>query len=228
MDLEQIDKILRHTLSDAKMSRGEKRVLKQIVEESGADEADLAVFRSRAFDIAREQLENHSDRATIDWLEDAVRVLSALPPSDGPRPSEAYFTPGSDGPTKIAGLIVFARKTIDICVFTITDDRVSDAIYEAHQQGTKIRIISDNDKAFDPGSDIERLQRRGIDVRVDTNEYHMHHKFAVFDNATTLTGSYNWTRSAAERNAENFIISYDCKLANRFTTEFNRLWNEFG
>ncbi len=227
MDLEQIDKILRHTLADAKMSRGEKRVLKQIVEEAGADEADLAVFRSRAFDIAREQLENNADRATIDWLEDAVRVFSTAAASDGPRPSEAFFTPGADGPTKIAGLITFARKTIDICVFTITDDRISDAIYEAHEHGTQIRIISDNDKALDPGSDVERLQRRGIDVRVDRNEHHMHHKFAVFDNATTLTGSYNWTRSAAERNAENFIVSYDSKLARQFTAEFDRLWNQF-
>ncbi len=49
---------------------------------------------------------------------------------------------------------------------------------------------------------------------------HMHHKFALFDGGRLLTGSYNWTRGAAETNYENVIDTTDPKhgwSASRFT-----------
>lgn len=227
MDTEQFDRILKHTLEDDRMSRGEKQVLRRIVEEIDPSPNELGVLRSRAFDVARDNLQDGESETILNWLEDVVRVLAVEPDGKQKRPCEAYFTPGDNGPRKIAGLIGFARKSIDICVFTITDDRISNEIDEAHRRGVQVRIISDNDKALDPGSDIGRLERRGVEVRVDRSEHHMHHKFAVFDTATTLTGSYNWTRSAAEYNAENFVLSYDPQLARQFTAEFERLWKAF-
>ena len=52
----------------------------------------------------------------------------------------------------------------------------------------------------------------------------MHHKFALFDDKVLLTGSYNWTRSAAERNYENLILSEDPALLRAFRLEFDRIW----
>ncbi|MFN6312385.1 MAG: phospholipase D-like domain-containing protein [Planctomyces sp.] len=40
-----------------------------------------------------------------------------------------------------------ARNSIDLCVLTITDDRLTDSVLAAHQRGVSIRIITDNDKA---------------------------------------------------------------------------------
>ena len=51
-----------------------------------------------------------------------------------------------------------------------------------------------------------RLARSGIAVAFDSSPHHMHHKFAIFDLTRLLTGSYNWTRSAAESNEEEFDI----------------------
>jgi len=52
----------------------------------------------------------------------------------------------------------------------------------------------------------------------------MHHKYAVFDEKTTLTGSYNWTRSAAEYNEENIVITADSRITRQFLNEFEKLW----
>ena len=52
----------------------------------------------------------------------------------------------------------------------------------------------------------------------------MHHKFAVFDNSSLVTGSYNWTRSAAEYNEENIVVLYNSALITRFVKESERLW----
>ena len=112
-----------------------------------------------------------------------------------------------------------------ICVFTISDDRLSDAIQRAHQNDLTVRVISDNDKMEDKGNDVERLSLSGVDVRIDRSPEHMHHKFMVVDGRTVLTGSYNWTRSAETRNEENLVVLDDPVLAGRFAEEFERIWN---
>jgi hypothetical protein len=37
----------------------------------------------------------------------------------------------------------------------------------------KVRIITDNDTAADPGSDIQQLQDMKIEVKFDKTEFHM-------------------------------------------------------
>ena len=120
-------------------------------------------------------------------------------------------------------------------MFTITDDRITRAILDAHGRGVKIRVISDNEKWRDPGSDINKLRDAGIPVKLDNIHNHadphlnghMHHKFAIFDGSRLVTASYNWTRGAAETNYENIVDTADAKLLAAFAAEFERLWNAF-
>jgi len=50
-----------------------------------------------------------------------------------------------------------SMKTLDICVFTITNDKLSQAILECQDRGVKIRIITDDVKSNELGSDIEKF-----------------------------------------------------------------------
>lgn len=80
---------------------------------------------------------------------------------------------------------------------------------------------------MDEGSDIQKLSKAGIPIRLDVTPNHMHHKFALFDNATVITGSYNWTRSAERYNHENILVTNSAKVMTAFKKEFNSLWEEF-
>ncbi len=223
---EQLDRILKKTLEDFRVSRGEKHVLKSILNELDADEQRLAFIRHRAFEIARDEVLDPQAMGTINWLEDIVKILQPdTSRSDLPE-AEAYFSPGDSCVGAITGLLRRARRSVDICVFTITDNRLSDAIVDAVGRQVKVRIISDNDKSEDRGSDIVRFERVGIDVVVDQTRHHMHHKFAIFDQRITLTGSYNWTRSAAENNEENIVVTHDARITRRFKEEFDHLWRK--
>lgn len=142
--------------------------------------------------------------------------------------AEAWFSPHDDCAGRIINLLGEARQSADLCVFTITDDRISDAILSAHARGVRLRIISDNDKAHDLGSDIERFESAGIAVRVDRSAFHMHHKFAIIDGRRLLNGSYNWTRGAARDNQENLIVCDDARLVAAFQQEFEQLWVRYG
>ncbi len=223
------DSMLRRTLEDHRLSRSERRALGAVFADSTPTDADLAYVLSRAFDLARDEVDGHQGRLVLHWLEGIVKLIRAAGASNRRQSvAQAYFTPQDDAPARIASLIRSCRRSLDICVFTITDDRIARAILETHRRSVAVRIISDDDKVFDRGSDIERLHEAGIAVRTDRCQHHMHHKFALFDGQTLLTGSYNWTRSAADNNQENLIVLDEPRLVKAFARTFEQLWEQFG
>jgi cardiolipin hydrolase len=225
MDASEIDAILTATLADKQLTRSERRALQAVLDDRRASEAVLALFRSRAFALARDSVTDPRAREVISWLEETLQAL--LPTRRVPESSrvEAHFSPG-EGPLRaIVKLIEEARGSIDVCVFTVTDDRLTRALIDAHQRGLRVRLVSDDDKALDAGSDVGRLSGAGIPVRLDRTAGHMHHKFALFDRMRLLSGSYNWTRSAADSNHENVLVSDDPRLVLPFCRAFDDLWN---
>ena len=136
------------------------------------------------------------------------------------------FSPGDNCRNLIIELIERSLTKIDICVFTISDNVITSAIINAYKRGIKIRIVTDNDKKNDLGSDIKEMHYMGIEIHIDQTPYHMHHKFMIVDKKTVLTGSYNWTRNAALYNQENTISITDSEVTKRFQSEFDRLWEE--
>jgi phosphatidylserine/phosphatidylglycerophosphate/cardiolipin synthase-like enzyme len=228
MNASEIDAILSATLEDRQLTRTERQALQAVLEDRRASEAVLALFRSRAFELARTSVTDPRAREVISWLEDTVK---ALLPSREVREAgrvETYFSPG-EGPLRaIIRLMEEARTSADVCVFTLTDDRITRAVLEAHRRGVRLRVVTDGDKAFDAGSDVRWLVEAGVPVRMDKTEAHMHHKFALFDRTRLLTGSYNWTRSAADVNHENILVSDDPRLVLPFCRAFDDLWTALG
>lgn len=228
MDRSQIRDMLLQTFEDFRMTRSERSALNQIFSHIKLSDQNLSLIRIEAFQIFRDyKPAQPNDEDCLNWLEDIMKILANLNHNGSSLKSEALFSPNDDCSHRICRLIASAKKQIDICVFTITDDRVTRAIKDAYQRRVQIRIISDNDKSFDLGSDIELLSQAGIPVRIDKTEYHMHHKFALFDSELLMTGSYNWTRSASKNNSENLVITNDPDLLIRFESEFEKLWTEF-
>jgi phosphatidylserine/phosphatidylglycerophosphate/cardiolipin synthase-like enzyme len=226
VDRQAIDDMLAATLEDYVLSRGEKHALTEVIREQGLDQEGYAFWRHRAFALARDRVQGAGPKSAqvLDWLEGVVKLLHPI--SDGSEGvARVCFSPGPECLRAIKAELDRAKSKVEICVFTITDDRVTDAILAAHRRKVKVRIATDDEKAYDRGSDVERLAGEGIEVRVDEPDHHMHHKFAVFDDARLVTGSYNWTRSAAERNQENVLVSDDVRLVRPYREMFDRLWS---
>ncbi|KAF9438524.1 hypothetical protein BGZ76_007198 [Entomortierella beljakovae] len=121
-----------------------------------------------------------------------------------------------------------AKKSLDICVYTITDDQLANAIIRAHKRGVNVRIVSDSEKAGDLGSDVNRLcNENGVPTRNDKSTSYMHHKFAVVDDSLVINGSYNWTKGARFDNRENLTLTNAPKAVQGFKAEFEKLWAEF-
>ena len=221
-----LEQTLLQFLDDDLLSKAETRDLKTQLQEQS--EEGLNFLRNRLFELARDRLTQAptNGMAIIGWLD---RCTKAIQGELGQRQSEhqAYFTPGNGCIEQIMRQLNNARSRLDVCVFTISDNRLSEVILDAHQRAVQVRIITDNHKQHDAGSDVEWLLKQGIPIRFDSTPDHMHHKFCIVDGLTLINGSFNWTRSASERNQENIVISRDNRLISQFQQQFDTLWENF-
>ncbi len=141
--------------------------------------------------------------------------------------TKVYFSPENEAFEALLKNLSSCEETLDICVFTLSDNRITEALLKLKDEGVKVRIITDNEKRHDKGSDIQFIISKGIAVKADLGEAHMHHKFAIIDNTVSVTGSYNWTRSADGVNYENILITDDSDVAVAYKREFDKLWKKF-
>ncbi|QQP94616.1 phospholipase D-like domain-containing protein [Lysobacter enzymogenes] len=230
MDFAELDRTLRESVADLNLDAQEKFELRELGAKLPADR--VRYLRNRAFDMARELMLAQPSQTpqTLDslrWLEQVVKTLDAVaePPA---LVSSAFFAPGDACLRKLRELCRSAKRRVEVCVYTISDDRLSEEILACHKRGLEVRVISDNDKQYDEGSDVARLIELGVPLRIDDSPFHMHHKFALFDGRVLANGSFNWTRSATTSNEENLVVTDDANLVRSFSGHFEMLWDKFG
>ena len=102
-----------------------------------------------------------------------------------------------------------------------------EALKEAKERGVEVKVILDRLPATSKYSQKQNLTESGISTRIMLQKT-MHNKFVVIDNELVLTGSFNWTSNADEKNDENLVFLADKKIASQYSEEFFELWIEAG
>ncbi|CAN5425902.1 phospholipase D-like domain-containing protein [soil metagenome] len=220
--MEDIIRELTNSISDLILSKQEKQSLKTLISSRGLGTEQINFLRSKMYELANEKSNESNYKIVLEWVKNTNSLLSSKPLEKAQ--SSAYFSPGESCRQAINSHINSASVSLKICIFTISDDMIAQAILAAKKRNVAIQLLTDNDKLLDLGSDITQLSKEGIAVKVDNTSNHMHHKFMVIDEKTLLTGSYNWTRSAEKFNQENIIVTSEAGLVRSFCVEFERLW----
>jgi phosphatidylserine/phosphatidylglycerophosphate/cardiolipin synthase-like enzyme len=116
------------------------------------------------------------------------------------------FTPGEDCEGRIVHVIGEARKQTPIQAYGFTSPPILDAVKAAAGRGVEVLVILDksNDRGRYSGATF--LQNAGVPAWIDTAPGVAHSKVMVIEHMLTITGSYNFTRSAEKRNAENLLV----------------------
>jgi len=136
---------------------------------------------------------------------------------------EVYFSPDDMAAVQIVELLDAAQDRIVILAYSLTLDPIADAICGRIEGGVHVEGVIDSGQAANTGSDVDRLVRAGADLLLDGNADKMHHKVIIVDDAIVITGSYNFSRSAEERNDENLLIIYSQELAEAYLEEYARI-----
>lgn len=155
----------------------------------------------------------------------AIGVAQAKPMSSGATIAVG-FSPGNAEQTVVQA-IGTAHKSIDVAAYSFTSRPIATALLEAKGRGVDVRVVADKSQEGAKYTSVRFLANKGIPVRIDSRYAIMHNKFMVIDGRTLETGSFNYTRSAQMRNAENVLVLTNApEAAAIYTREWSRLWDE--
>jgi cardiolipin hydrolase len=180
------------------------------------------------FMIAKDKMDSEKDKEVLAGLRQMVRQLEQDLYRPKARFQDAFFFPNLANVKKMVKYIAFAQKSIDLCIFSFTNDDLANEIIAAHKRGVTVRIITDDEAMKGKGADAQRCSDKGIPVRTDNNvQFHMHNKFMIVDSLYLVTGSFNWTFQAGKSNQENVVVLDGQYYIDKYNQEFNKLWAEF-
>ncbi len=135
-----------------------------------------------------------------------------------------YFCPEDDCAFHIYQELEKANQSIYFMTFSFTHDKIGTLLVAKHYSNVTIKGIMEKSQNSQY-SEYALFQKNHMDVQWDSNPKNLHHKVFIIDNSTVITGSFNPSRNADERNDENVIILTAPSLARLYIEEFNSLYN---
>lgn len=126
------------------------------------------------------------------------------------------------------------NKSILLTMYTFTDSEIAEVLIKAKHRGIHIEILVDESQIlnlFDMYKICMRFINNNIPVFIYPEDENipgiMHNKFVLFGNQNSSpllwTGSFNFTKSANQYNAENVIILNSPNLIHEYQNQFEKL-----
>ena len=138
---------------------------------------------------------------------------------------DVCFRPGERScESAIVTAIDGAQHTLLVQAYGFTDPQIIHAIGEAEKRGVTVRVILDKENRQPRYTGATYLRNAGVPVRIDDKVAIAHNKVMVIDDATVIGGSYNYTRSAEDKNAENVTFTSSACVAKLYSGNFERRW----
>ncbi len=143
-------------------------------------------------------------------------------PVAAPAGWEVYFSPDGGCTRALLEALGAARSSIRVQAYSFTSAPIAKALLEAKRRGVDVQIVLDRGQGGGSRySSADFLARAGVPVFLDGAHAIAHNKVMVIDGDTVVTGSFNFTKAAESRNAENLlIIRGAAELARRYTANW--------
>ena len=137
-----------------------------------------------------------------------------------------------------------ANYSVDLALFVFSEQLIANTLQQKQNKGVEISGVFDAGFAFRYYSEV--LDLLGITLlyrcqaEANNNPWiqpletigtastvigdKLHHKFALIDRQTIITGSHNWSQAANNINDETLLVINNFTLARHFDREFQRLF----
>ena len=139
---------------------------------------------------------------------------------------EDAFSPDQGATALVVKAIGESRESIRVAAYSFTSRPIAQTLVDACDRGVDIRIV------FDKSQRTNSLLKRFFDascVQTRMNDRYaiMHNKFMIIDGITLETGSFNFTKAAERRNAENVLVIHDDpQLVKDYMQQWENLWQQ--
>lgn len=145
-----------------------------------------------------------------------VRSETAAVPS-----IRTFFSPNGGGTEAIASEIRHARSEVLVQAYSFSSVPIARSLLDARKRGVKVTVILDKSQRTAKYSAADFLRNSGIPTYIDGKHAIAHNKIMIVDRDCVITGSFNFTKAAEEKNAENILmIRGDPGLASKYLANF--------
>ena len=147
----------------------------------------------------------------------ASSVLTETKELRGPNLAcDVYFSPHGGATSAIRQALNNAKSTVLVQAYSFTSTPIAEALVRAHKRGIKVQVLLDRSQRTQKYSIVDILVSAGVPTLIDASHAIAHNKVIIIDNEIVVTGSFNFTKAAEERNAENLLIIRNRELSARY------------
>jgi phosphatidylserine/phosphatidylglycerophosphate/cardiolipin synthase-like enzyme len=135
-------------------------------------------------------------------------------------PARICFSPHGGCTEAMVKEIDGARSEILMEAYSFTSREIASAILKAHKRGVNVEIILDKSNRSARYSSGDFTAHMGIPTYINAAYAIAHNKIMIIDREIVITGSFNFTKAAEEKNAENLLILRNKDLAGIYLTNW--------
>lgn len=132
-----------------------------------------------------------------------------------------YFSPKGGCTEAIVDALNKSTSSVLVQAFMFTSAPIARALVEARRRGVKVEVVLDKSHLADKYSSATFLHNNLIPCYIDAMHTNAHNKVMIIDRKTVITGSFNFTKSAEENNAENLLVITDAALAAQYAQNWH-------
>lgn len=119
---------------------------------------------------------------------------------------EVAFSPKGGGAELVIKAIKEAKKSVQVQAYSFTNSDIAQALAAAKKSGVEVRVILDKSQESEKYTSATFLANAGIPVKIDHDFAIAHNKIMIIDGINVVTGSFNFTKAAEEKNTENVLV----------------------
>ena len=160
----------------------------------------------------------------------ALLLIAAIAGSGQLRPAitadnvqtQVFFSPRGGCTEAVVSSISQAKTEILVQAYSFTSAPIAKALVDAHKRGVHVQIILDRSQRKERYSSADFTAHAGIPTFIDAAHAIAHNKEMVIDKAVVISGSFNFTKAAEEKNAENLLVLKSKELARGYIENWEK------
>ncbi len=150
-----------------------------------------------------------------------LALAGCEPQSSVPEGVQVFFSPRGGATEAVVEALDRATNTVLVQAYSFTSAPIAQSLVDARRRGVKVAAILDESQRTEKYSEADFLAHNDIVTLIDAQHAIAHNKIIIIDEYLILTGSFNFTKAAEEKNAENLLVINDPVLARKYIANWH-------
>ncbi len=138
-----------------------------------------------------------------------------------PQGVQVFFSPNGGATEAVLNALAQATNRVLVQAYSFTSAPIAEALLAAHRRGVLVEVILDHSQRTEKYSEADFLSHSDIPTLIDAQHAIAHNKIMILDDYLVVTGSFNFTKAAEEKNAENLLLINDPALAKAYVENWH-------